>query len=136
LPTPTSYPTLTPYPTPRPLPTPGLFGDQNAYRQKMEKQGQEYQKLREAQGEEYRKMVEQQFREYQEQSEAYGQDVQQQRMQQEKAVRGAEGVIKEMVENFETAFRGSVQSRWLAMGGIIAVFFGLTLAFQKMKDVV
>jgi hypothetical protein len=111
LPTPTPYPTLTPYPTPKPPPEPGLFGDQNAYRKKMEQQGQEYQKRREAQGEEYRKLVEQQFIEYQEQSQQYGQDVQQEQMQQEKAVRGAEGIIKEIYQNFQTAFRGTLQSR-------------------------
>ncbi len=135
-PSPTPYPTFTPYPVPTPLPTPGLFDDQTIYQQKMKKQAQEYQKKREIQGEEYQKLIEGQFQEYQKASEQYGQDLQKQKMQQEKAIRGAEGIIKQIYQDFEEAFKGGLENRWLAMGGIIIVFFVLTLIFQTMKDVI
>ena len=54
----------------------------------------------------------------------------------EKAISAAEGGIKGIVDNYGGAFRGSVASRWLAMGTIMLVVFGAVVGFQKRKDVV
>ncbi len=40
------------------------------------------------------------------------------------------------MDNFGRTFKGSVGSRWFAMGVIIIVVFGLVIFFQKRKDVV
>jgi hypothetical protein len=147
LPTFTPYPTLTPYPTPRPIPTPGLLDDQNAYARKREQQGQEYQAKREQQGQEYQEIREQQgeeyadltkgqFDEYQDQMEEYGEAKETWKSSQEKAVRGAEGLIDQIYEQYESALEGEVEKGWLALVVISLVVLGLTMVFQKRKDVI
>jgi ABC-type multidrug transport system ATPase subunit/predicted component of type VI protein secretion system len=135
-PTPTPLPTLTPYPTPKPLPTPGMLDDQNAYAQKREKQGQDYQKKREDQGEEYRKLTEKQFEDYQTQMDQYGEDLRDWQSDREKAVRGAEGMIDAIYKQYQPALEGDVKKGWLALGTISAVVLVLTVVFQKRKDVI
>jgi hypothetical protein len=44
--------------------------------------------------------------------------------------------MKNIVQNFGRAFKGTVASRWLAMGVIMAVLLGLIFFFMKRKDVV
>ncbi|MFN2291268.1 MAG: FHA domain-containing protein [Anaerolineae bacterium] len=135
-PTPTAYPTFTPYPTLTPPPTPDMMGDQAAYAQKREKQGEEYQKLREEQGDQYRELTEDQFAEYQDRSEAYGEDLRDWQSDREKAVQGAEGMIESIYKAYKPALEARVEQSWLALGAISAVVLGLTLAFQKRKDVI
>ena len=136
-PTPTPYPSPTPYPTLTPLPRPGgLFPNVDEYEAKMRKQGAEYQEIREAQGAEYEELRKTQGEEYRQEASGYGEDLRAWETSREKAVRGAEGLIQVIYGSFETAFKGDVESRWLAMGVIAAVFFMLTLVFQKRKDVI
>jgi ABC-type multidrug transport system ATPase subunit len=135
-PTPTPMPTFTPYPTPKPPPTPGMMDDQAAYSRKRERQAQEYQDRREEQGEEYRKLTEQQFSDYQDESELYGEDLREWQSDREKAVRGAEGMIDGVYKSYKTALEGDVEKAWLALGTISVVVLGLTLIFQKRKDVI
>jgi len=135
-PTPTPYPTFTPYPTLTPPPTPSMLGDQEAYSKKREQQGQEYQQIREQQGDEYRKLTEDQFAEYQDRSEQYGEDLRDWQSDREKAVRGAEGMIEGIYKSYEPALEGNVEQGWLALGIISLVVLGLTLVFQKRKDVI
>jgi ABC-type multidrug transport system ATPase subunit/predicted component of type VI protein secretion system len=135
-PTPTPYPTFTPYPTLTPPPTPNALGDQNAYAQKRERQGQEYQKLREEQGDEYRELTEEQFEEYQDRSEAYGEDLRAWESDREGAVRGAEGMIDSIYRSYGMALEADVEKSWLALGIISLVVLALTMAFQKRKDVI
>ncbi len=134
--TPTPFPTPTPYPTPKPLPTPGLFDDQNEYARKREQQGQDYQKRREQQGEEYRELTEQQFEGYQNQMEAYGEDLRTWQSDREKAVRGAEGMINGIYEQYGPAMEGDVEKGWLALSTISVVLLVLIVVFQKRKDVI
>jgi hypothetical protein len=134
--TPTPYPTFTPYPTLTPPPTPNALGDQNAYAQKRERQGQEYQQLREEQGDEYRDLTEQQFEEYQDESEAYGENLRAWESDREGAVRGAEGMIDSIYKSYGTALEADVEKSWLALGIISLVVLVLTMAFQKRKDVI
>jgi len=135
-PTPTPFPTFTPYPTPTPLPTPSMMGDQAAYSKKREKQGQQYQKRREEQGDEYRELTEQQFADYQDEMERYGEDLRAWQSDREKAVRGAEGMIEAIYKQYKPALEGNVEQGWLALGVISAVILGLTVIFQKRKDVI
>jgi hypothetical protein len=113
-----------------------MMGDQAAYAEKREKQGEEYQKLREQQGDEYRELTEDQFTEYQDRSEAYGEDLRDWQSDREKAVQGAEGMIESIYKAYKPALEASVEQSWLALGVISAVVLGLTLAFQKRKDVI
>lgn len=136
-PTFTPYPTLTPYPTFTPIPKPaGLFADMESYQNKLRQQGEQYEKLRQAQGQEYEEIRNAQGEEYRRVSLDYGEELREWEADREKAVRGAEGKIKAIYENFERAFRGTVESRWLAMIGLAAVFFVLAVIFQKRKDVI
>jgi hypothetical protein len=135
-PTPTPYPTFTPYPTPKPLPTPGMFDDQEAYARNREKQGQDYQKRREEQGEEYRELTEKQFEDYQNRMETYGEDLRDWQSGREKAVRGAEGMIDGLYDQYKPAFEGDVEKGWMALSIISGVLLILIVVFQKRKDVI
>jgi hypothetical protein len=135
-PTPTSYPTFTPYPTLTPIPTPGAPGEQQNYVNDREKQGEEYQALREQQGDEYRELTERQFEEYQDRSEQYGEELRSWESDRERAVRGAEGMIESIYKAYKPALEADVEKGWLALTIISGVVLGLTLVFQKRKDVI
>ncbi len=135
-PTPTPLPTLTPYPTLTPLPTPNSPDQQQVYMQNREKQGQDYQKLREEQGDVYRERTEEQFQEYQDISEQYGEELRSWESDRERAVRGAEGMIEAIHKAYQPALEADVVQAWLALVIISLVVLGLTLFFQKRKDVI
>ena len=48
----------------------------------------------------------------------------------------AEGMLKSIFENYGRAFKGSVVSRWIAMGVIMFALLALIIIFQKRKDVI
>jgi ABC-type multidrug transport system ATPase subunit len=135
-PTPIPFPTPTPYPTPKPPPKPGAFDDPNEYERKREQQGQDYQKRREEQGEEYRILTEQQFEDYQERMESYGEDLRTWQSDREKAVRGAEGMIDALYDQYQPALEGDVERSWMALSIISGVLLILIVVFQKRKDVI
>jgi hypothetical protein len=84
-----------------------------------------YQDLREAQGEEL-----------QDQSEAWGEDLRDWESEREKAVQGAEGMIESIYGDYQPAFEANVEMSWLALAIICVVVLGLTMVFQKRKDVI
>jgi ABC-type multidrug transport system ATPase subunit len=134
--TPTPHPTFTPYPTLTPLPTPGISGDQQAYEQRRESQGQAYEQIREQQGEDYRVLVMQQYDQYQNESESYGESLSTWQSDRESAIRGPEELIAGIYTNYGPVLRARVDTSWLALALISVVVLGLTLLFQKRKDVV
>jgi len=155
---PTPVPTYTPLPTLTPLPTPadpqklGAYMDDSkkqgedyrklsvdqgdVYRKAREKQGDDYQTIRVKQGADYEKQRSRQGDEYAAAMKAYGDDREQWQRDREKAISAAENTVKAIVDNFGRTFKGSVASRWLAMGVIMAVVFVLVVVFQKRKDVI
>jgi hypothetical protein len=135
-PTPTPHPTFTPLPTLTPPPTPSMLNDQEAYSKRREEQGQEYQDLRQQQGDEYRELTEAQFEAYQEQSEEYGERLYDWESDREKAVRGAEGMIDGVYKAYQPALEADVEQSWAALAIISIVVLGLTVIFQKRKDVI
>jgi ABC-type multidrug transport system ATPase subunit/pSer/pThr/pTyr-binding forkhead associated (FHA) protein len=157
-PTLTPHPTLTPYPTLTPPAAPSSPADQPAYQDILKEQGEEYRDLRQAQGDEYQKLREDQGdvytilrkaqgddyqelregqgEEFQDQSEAWGEDLRDWESEREKAVQGAEGLIESIYGDYQPAFEANVALSWLALTVISVVVLGLTLAFQKRKDVI
>jgi ABC-type multidrug transport system ATPase subunit/predicted component of type VI protein secretion system len=157
-PTLTPFPTLTPYPTLTPPATPSTQAEQQTYSELLESQGQEYQDLRqeqgddytairegqgdeyqtirEEQGDEYQDLREQQGEEYQDESEQWGEDLRDWESEREKAVRGAEGMIESLYSDYRPALEAKVAQSWLALAIISIVVLGLTVVFQKRKDVI
>jgi hypothetical protein len=157
-PTLTPFPTLTPYPTLTPPATPMTQAEQQPYSELLEAQGQEYQDLRqeqgddytdireaqgdeyqairEAQGNEYQDLREQQGEKYQDESEQWGEDLRDWESERESAVRGAEGMIENLYNDYQPALEANVEQSWLALAIISIVVLGLTMVFQKRKDVI
>ena len=54
----------------------------------------------------------------------------------EGAVQGAEEKIDEIFTRYKTAFEADVKASWLALIVLSFVFLGVTLLFQKQKDVI
>ena len=136
-PTPTPYATLTPYPTFTPPPQPGgIAPDMEAYQEKLRKQGQEYEELRTQQGQEYEDLRNQQGEEYRQESRGYGDDIRAWEEDRNKAIRGAEGLIKTIYTDYGWTFEEKMQTSWLALGIISIVVLVLTMVFQKRKDVI
>ena len=52
------------------------------------------------------------------------------------AIAGAEGMLKSIFDSYGHAFQGRTQSRWLTMSIIMVAVLGLTVVFQRRKDVV
>jgi hypothetical protein len=154
---------MTPYPTPQnPQDMGGYMDDREAqgddYQAIREDQGDEYQDIRQAQGDEYQdqrqaqgdqyadqrqtqgdqyqSQREAQGDEYADQMEIWGEDKAEWQRSREKAIQGAEGMLKSIFENYGTTFKGTVATRWAAMGAIMAGLVILIIVFQKRKDVV
>jgi hypothetical protein len=157
-PTLTPFATLTPYPTLTPPPQPSSPQEQQAYQDTLREQGNlyedlrleqgdEYQRLREDQGDEYtilredqgdayQDLREAQGEEFQDESEAWGEDLREWESEREKAVQGAEGMIDSIYGDYKPAFEANVEMSWLALAIISVVVLGLTMVFQKRKDVI
>jgi ABC-type multidrug transport system ATPase subunit len=136
-PTPTPFPTLTPYPTLTPPPRPSdILADQQAYEQKLRQQGTEYENLRLAQGSEYEDLRSGQGEEYRQLSLTYGEELRAWESDRAKSVRGAEGTIGKIYEDYGWTFQEEASQGWLALGIISLVVLALTVAFQKRKDVI
>jgi ABC-type multidrug transport system ATPase subunit/pSer/pThr/pTyr-binding forkhead associated (FHA) protein len=120
---PTQPPTPTPYPTLTPYPKPSSSRQMDAYMQRLEAQGQTYQDLRQQQGDEY-----------QEQMVAFGDQKADWERQREGAIRGAEGMLKSVFQDYGQAFKGKVGPRWATMGVIMAVLLVVIVILQKRKD--
>lgn len=136
-PTPTPHPTFTPYPTLTPPPRPsGILADQESYEQKLRQQGSEYENLRQAQGAEYEEVRNQQGEEYRDLSLAYGEELRDWEADRAKSVRGAEGTIAKIYEDYGWTFEEETRTGWLALGVISVVVLGMTVVFQKRKDVI
>ena len=133
---PTPYPSPTPYPTRTPLPTPADPRQMQKFMDDSQKQGREYQDLRVQQGQDFEKLRSQQGDEYAAAMKRYGDERESWQRNREKAISAAENNIDVIVDNYGRTFKGSVLSRWLAMGGILLGVFGLVIGFQKRKDVV
>jgi hypothetical protein len=95
----------------------------DAYMQRLEAQGQTYQDLRQQQGDEY-----------QEQMVAFGDQKADWERQREGAIRGAEGMLKSVFQDYGQAFKGKVGPRWATMGVIMAVLLVVIVILQKRKD--
>ncbi|MFN2218952.1 MAG: hypothetical protein ACK2UA_10120, partial [Anaerolineae bacterium] len=106
------------------------------YQRIREEQGDEYTILREDQGNAYQDLREAQGEEFQDESEAWGEDLRDWESEREKAVQGAEGMIDSIYSDYQPAFEANVELCWLALGIISVVVLGLTLVFQKRKDVI
>jgi LPXTG-motif cell wall-anchored protein len=150
---PTPFPSLTPLPTPTQLPSPtpnptpqnprdmGDYMDLQqeqgaAYQDQIMAQMEVYRKDSENQGEQYSEMRSSQGDEYQDSMRSYGDERALWQEDREKAISSAEGTIENIYDNYGRAFTGSVTSRWLIMVGLMLVFIGVVLVFQKRKDVV
>jgi ABC-type multidrug transport system ATPase subunit len=136
---PTTIPSPTPLPTPKPPPTPGLLGNREAYAQKVQQMQKDYQQKTENQMRNWSNAVatqaagyEQAMDGYQEQSEEYGED----KSKGERAIQSAEAIIKNVYQDFGDAFVGPLTKRWVALIIISTVVLGLTVVFQKRKDVI
>jgi len=163
-PYPTALPSLTPIftPTPPPSPTPlatpdnplnmDAYMDQmrdqgqeqqdavmdqfEAYRQEMRDQGQVYADQMDAQGDDYVELRRRQGDDYQESMQDYGDERADWVKGREKAINGAELMLGSMYDDYGYIFRGSIVTRWIAMGMIMGAYLGVMLIFQKRKDVV
>ncbi len=146
-PSPTPYSSPTPYPTFTPYPTPSNPQDMGDYMARREDQGDEYQDMREQQGDEFQDLRQQQGDEYQDrrqsqgdeyadEMERYGDGKADWQRERERAIQGAEGLLKSIFENYGQTIKGSVATRWAAMAAIMVVLIGLIILFQKRKDVV
>ncbi len=157
-PTLTPFPTLTPYPTLTPPPQPSSPQDQQAYQDTLREQGNQYEDLRQEQGDKYQALREDQGDEYtiiredqgndyqdlreaqgeefQDESEAWGEALRDWESEREKAVQGAEGMIEKVYGSYRPAFEANVKTSWLALAIICVVVLGLTMVFQKRKDVI
>ncbi|MBN1487966.1 MAG: FHA domain-containing protein [Anaerolineae bacterium] len=54
----------------------------------------------------------------------------------QKAVSGAEGILKNMFDRYDYAFHGKPEARWATLGGLNLALFIMIIGFQKRKDVV
>jgi hypothetical protein len=95
------------------------------YRVESEEQGQIYSEMRTSQGDEYQELMR-----------TYGDDRSEWQESREKAISSAEGILETIYDNYGRAFTGSVTVRWLITSGLMLVFLGVVLVFQKRKDVV
>ena len=66
----------------------------------------------------------------------YGDERAEWQKNREKAISSAEGVLENIFDNYEQAFKGSVAARWLIILAIMLVLTATILIFQKRKDVV
>ncbi|MFN2227294.1 MAG: hypothetical protein ACK2UY_13320, partial [Anaerolineae bacterium] len=73
---------------------------------------------------------------YRQESLDYGQAVRDWEGDRGKAIRGAESLIKTIYEDYGWTFEESVHTGWLALAIISVVVLGLTMVFQKRKDVI
>ncbi|MBK7202376.1 FHA domain-containing protein [Candidatus Amarolinea dominans] len=146
-PSPTPVWSPTPYPSPTPLPQPSDPSKLDAYmddsreqgrkyQDRRQVQGDEYQAQREAQGNEYQDARQQQGDEYAAAMETWGDQKADWERERQRAVKGAEGMLKNIFDNYGRAFKGTVASRWLAMTIVMIVLVGLIVFFQRQKDVV
>ena len=69
-------------------------------------------------------------------SEAWGEDLRDWESGREKAVEGAEGMMGSIYGDYTPAFEANVGLSWLALSIISIVVLGLTMVFQKRKDVI
>jgi hypothetical protein len=106
------------------------------YQELREQQGDYFQDLRQQQGDEYQDRRQFQGDEYADAMEEYGDDKADWQRERERAIQGAEGLLKSIFENYGQTIKGNVGTRWAAMGGIMLVLIGLIIFFQKRKDVV
>ncbi|MFZ1628303.1 MAG: hypothetical protein WAV70_05165, partial [Anaerolineae bacterium] len=106
------------------------------YQDRRQVQGDEYQAQREAQGNEYQDARQQQGDEYAAAMETWGDQKADWERERQRAVKGAEGMLKNIFDNYGRAFKGTVASRWLAMTIVMIVLVGLIVFFQRQKDVV
>jgi ABC-type multidrug transport system ATPase subunit len=125
-PEPKKPPTPTPYPTYTPPPKPKDQRKQEAYQATVVAQGKK-------QGDRTKDQMESWTNNEMEQYINAREDWQSTR---EGAVRGAEEKIDEIFVRYKTAFEADVTTSWLALIILSLVFFGVTLLFQKQKDVI
>jgi len=164
IPYPTALPSLTPIFTPTPLasptplPTPsdpfGMDAYMNAqraqgqeqqdaimdqfeeYRLQSQDQGQVYADIMDSQGDEYADMRQEQADEYTEAMQDYGDERAEWVKNREKAINSAESLLGAMYDDYGYVFSGSIVSRWMALGLIMAGYVTIMVIFQKRKDVV
>jgi hypothetical protein len=107
-----------------------------AYALLREDQGDAYTAVRQAQGEIYQVARESQGDAYESAVTEWGETKANWEENRQKAISGAEGLIKSIFESYGHAFTGSYTTRWVWMGGIMVVMLGLIILFQKLKDTV
>jgi len=154
-PTPTPYPSPTPLPTftPQPTATPDMTSppqsmqacqaqaqDQcDEYIDGLMEQQEEYTDARAEQSEAYQDQRQEQMDDYQDAltgPDGWSNQKQEWAEDRQRAISSAEGVLKNMFESYDYAFRGEVYSRWAWIGGLGVFFLGIIMFFQKRKDVV
>jgi ABC-type multidrug transport system ATPase subunit/pSer/pThr/pTyr-binding forkhead associated (FHA) protein len=135
-PTPTPYPSPTSIPSPTPYPTPEDPQKMGDYMDLRTEQGEEYQALRLEQGDEYQATREAQGDEYADQMTAYGDAKADWQRKRERAIQGAEGLLKSVFDNYGRTFKGSITSRWVAMILITLVLLIFIILYQKRRDVI
>ena len=81
--------------------------------------------MREAQGDEYA-----------DQMTAYGDAKADWQRKRERAIQGAEGLLKSVFDNYGRTFKGSITSRWVAMILITLVLLIFIILYQKRRDVI
>ena len=104
------------------------------YQDSREQQGEKYQDLMQEQGSEYEDVRQAQGDEYSEKMKAYADERTEWERNREKAIGGAEGLLKAIFENQGQAFRGSYTSHWIIMGTTMLVMLGIIILLQKRKD--
>ncbi len=123
---PAKPPTPTPLPSSTPPPKP-----------KDQRKLEGWQATREAAGKKDGERRQDQMEDWQNnEMERYITDRQEWQGTREGAVRGAEEKIDEIFTRYKTAFEADIKASWLALGVLSLLFFGVTLLFQKQKDVI
>jgi len=157
-PTPTPLATFTPMPTFTPIPPLGIgpYTDMAGYMAANQAQMEEYFGLRSQQEQEYGDLVQEQLEtsldQQKEQAEkmseetsdqfstfvddldAYGDEKSQWEKDRQKAISGAEMLLKMLIDDFRPSLEGSVFTRWYYLIGLNVGMFLIILFLQKRKD--
>ncbi|MEA2008072.1 MAG: FHA domain-containing protein, partial [Chloroflexota bacterium] len=145
--TPTPLPSLTPMPTPAdPREMGAYMDDQRAqgqeqqdtfmeqfedYRLESQDQGQVYADLMDGQGDEYADSRQEQADEYTSAMQDYGDERADWIKNREKAISSAETLLGAMRDDYGYVFRGSIITRWLALGAIMISYIIIMVVAQK-----
>jgi ABC-type multidrug transport system ATPase subunit/pSer/pThr/pTyr-binding forkhead associated (FHA) protein len=107
---------------------------QQAYENQLSAQQKSQQDLLDSQQAEYENLTQDQLRQYTADLSQYAQTLENWQSNRQVAVAAAENQLQVAVDYYGSSFQGNAFTRWLGMGGILLVLFGLLVLILKLKE--